>query len=64
MILAVRAAPALAGDPLAIAKAHDDAFDAATWKGRDPQKGLGFYEKVAIAVSTQAKGKKLTPGRN
>jgi hypothetical protein len=49
MILAL-AAPAWA-DPLAIAKAHDDAFDAATWKGGcDPQKGLSFYDKGAIAI--------------
>jgi hypothetical protein len=44
------AAPASA-DSLAIAKAHDDAFDAATWKGGcDPQKGLTFYDKGAVAV--------------
>ncbi|HLW71470.1 MAG TPA: hypothetical protein VKS22_12710 [Candidatus Binataceae bacterium] len=49
LVLAL-AAPAWA-DPLAIAKAHDDAFDAATWKGGcDPQKGLTFYDKGAIAV--------------
>jgi hypothetical protein len=49
-LLSALAAPAWA-DPLAIAKAHDDAFDAATWKGGcDPQKGIGFYDKGAVAV--------------
>jgi hypothetical protein len=49
-LVAVLVAPAWA-DPLAIAKAHDDAFDAATWKGGcDPQKGLSFYDKGAIAI--------------
>ena len=49
-IILAFAAPASA-DPLAIANAHDDAFDAATWKGGcDPQKGLSFYDKGAVAV--------------
>jgi hypothetical protein len=50
VLVAVLVAPAWA-DPLAIAKAHEDAFDAATWKGGcDPQKGLTFYDKGAVAV--------------
>ena len=50
VLLSALAAPAWA-DPLAIAKAHDEAFDAATWKGGcDPKKGLTFYDKGAVAV--------------
>jgi hypothetical protein len=50
VLVAVFAATVWAA-PLAIAKAHDDAFDAATWKGGcDPQKGLTFYDNGAVAV--------------
>jgi hypothetical protein len=49
-LVAVLVTPAFA-DPLAIARAHDDAFDAATWRGGcDAQKGLAFYDNGAIAV--------------